>query len=78
MSIQITIRNIPIKVRDKLAVRAARQGNSMQEYLRQELERMASRPTVEEVSERIRQRKNRTGTQLATEDVLAARDADRR
>jgi len=42
MPIQITIRNVPEKVRDELAARAALQGKSMQEYLRSELERLAS------------------------------------
>jgi plasmid stability protein len=42
MSIQITIRDVPERVRDELAARAALQGKSMQEYLRAELERMAA------------------------------------
>lgn len=78
MAVQITVRNVPAEVRDQLSSRAARKGQSMQEYLRQELERMASRPTVEEVSERIRERKARSGTRLSAADVLSARDADRR
>ena len=47
MAIQITIRDVPEKVRDELAARAALQGKSMQEYLRTELERMAARPSVD-------------------------------
>ena len=46
MTIQITVRDVPAKVRDELAARAALQGQSMQEYLRKELERLAARPTV--------------------------------
>ena len=42
MPIQITIRNVAEKVRDELAARAALQGKSTQEYLRSELERLAS------------------------------------
>ena len=34
MAVQITIRDVPDKVRDELAARAARQGKSMQEFLR--------------------------------------------
>lgn len=78
MNVQITVRNVPAEVRDELASRAARKGQSMQEYLRQELERMAARPTVQDVSESIRQRKARSGTRLTAADVLVARDADRR
>ena len=54
MSVQITIRDVPDAVKDELAARAALQGKSMQEYLRAELERLAARPPVEKVLERIR------------------------
>jgi len=47
MSVQITVRDVPEKVRDELAARAALQGKSMQEYLRAELERLASRPSID-------------------------------
>ena len=50
----------------------------MQEYLRQELQRMAARPPVDQVLARIQARKTTTGTQLSSADILAARDADRR
>ena len=78
MNVQITIRNIRTDVRDELAARAARKGQSMQEFLRNELERIAALPTAEELLDKIRQRKGATGTRLEPSDVLAARDADRR
>jgi hypothetical protein len=78
MSVQITIRDVPGAVRDELAARAALQGKSMQEYLRAELERLATRPPVEEVLERIRERKATAGTRLSPEEILGHRDADRR
>ena len=78
MSVQITIRNIRTDVRDELAARAARKGQSMQEFLRHELERMAALPTAEELLEKLRQRKGATGTRLERSDVLAARAVDRR
>jgi antitoxin FitA len=78
VNVQITIRNVPTKVRDELAARAALQGKSMQEYLREELERLAARPPIEEVLARIRQRKRTAGTRLTTEEILAHRDTDRR
>jgi adenine C2-methylase RlmN of 23S rRNA A2503 and tRNA A37 len=62
---------------DELAARAALQGKSMQEYLRAELVRLAARPSVEKVLERIRERKATTGTRLSPEEILAHRDADR-
>ena len=47
MGVQITIRDVPEAVRDELAARAARAGQSMQEFLRLELARLAARPTVD-------------------------------
>ena len=78
MSVQITIRDVPDAVRDELAARAALQGKSMQEYLRAELERLAARPPVEELLERIRERKAMARTRLSPEEILTQRDADRR
>jgi plasmid stability protein len=78
MAIQITIRDVPEKVRDELAARAALQGKSMQEYLRAELERMAARPSVDAWLERVRKRKRASQTRISTADILKARDADRR
>ena len=37
MGVQITIRDVPVAVRDELAARAARERKSMQEYLKQRL-----------------------------------------
>ncbi len=46
MPVQITIEDVPEDVHDALAVRAARQRQSMQAFLREELERIASRPSI--------------------------------
>lgn len=78
MAVQITIRDVPEKVRDELAARAALQGKSMQEYLRMELERMAARPSVEVWLEQVRKRKRASQTRVSTAQILKARDADRR
>jgi len=78
MRVQITIRDVPGAVRDELAARAALQGKSMQEYLRAELERLASLPPIDKVLERIRERKATARTRLSPEEILAFRDADRR
>lgn len=78
MAVQITVRNVPKKVRDQLASRAAAQGKSMQEYLRGELERLASRPTVETWLDQVRRRKRALGTRLSAAEILEHRDADRR
>jgi hypothetical protein len=78
MSIQITIRDVPEKVRDEIAARAALQGKSMQEYLRAELERLASRPSVDVWLEQVRKRKRASRTRVSVGRILKERDADRR
>jgi hypothetical protein len=78
MSIQITIRDVSEKVRDELAARAALQGKSMQEYLRAELERLASRPSLESWLEQVRKRKRASQTRVSPAQILTTRDADRR
>jgi len=78
MAVQITIRDVPERVRDELAARAALQGKSMQEYLRMELERMAARPSVEAWLEQVRKRKRASQTRVSAAQILKARDADRR
>jgi len=78
MAVQITIREVPETVRDELAARAAREGKSMQEYLRLELERLASRPTPDAWLAQVRKRKRMFGTQVSSAQILKQRDADRR
>jgi plasmid stability protein len=78
MTIQITIRDVPEKVRDELAARAALQGRSMQEFLRAELERLAARPSVDTWIQQVRKRKRAGETRVSVEQILKNRDADRR
>ena len=78
MAVQITIRNVPEEVRDELAARAALKRQSMQEYLREALERMTSKPSRETVLAEARRRVEASGTVITSEMILEARDADRR
>lgn len=78
MPVAITIRNVPEDVRDILAARAARQGRSLQEFLLGELRDAAAKPTVDEVITRARARLVEAPTGVTVDDILAARDADRR
>jgi antitoxin FitA len=78
MAVQLTIRDVPEKVRDELAARAASQGKSMQEYLRSELERMAGRPSAAAWLEQVRRRKRATRTLLSSKQILDSRETDRR
>jgi len=79
MSKAITIRNVPDEVRDELAARAGRAGQSLQEYVRGLLVDTASRPSTADVLARARARLNAAGSsRVDAESILAARDADRR
>lgn len=78
MPVRITIRKIPEDVRDELAARAAFERQSMQEFLRSELMRIAARPSVDAWLERVRDRKRAAGTRVPPSRILRARDADRR
>jgi hypothetical protein len=77
MAIQINIRDVPERVRDELAARAALQGKSMQEFLRAELERIAARPSVESWLEQVRKRKRAAQTRVSPQQILEHRNADR-
>lgn len=78
MATSITIRDVPDKARDELAARAALSGRSLQEYLRAKLIELARRPDAETLLAKIRERKQRTGAKLASDKILAHRDAGRR
>lgn len=76
--VAITIRDVPDKVRDELAARAARAGQSLQEYLRGVLVATADKPTTQDVIARARARLDTTGVRLDAKAILAAKDIDRR
>ena len=78
MTVQITIRSVPEEVRDQLAIRAAQQHQSMQEYLLSELERIASRPSVATWLDHVRRRKDAANSRVPSESILHAREADQK
>ncbi|MGH8996878.1 MAG: FitA-like ribbon-helix-helix domain-containing protein [Acidimicrobiales bacterium] len=78
MPVAITVRGVPDGVHDELAARAARCGRSLQEYLLAHLVEVASRPSVDEVVARARDRVRLTQTVLDIDAILADRDSDRR
>ncbi|MCO7222252.1 hypothetical protein [Klenkia sp. PcliD-1-E] len=77
MPVNMSIRNVPDEVRDVLAARAAAAGQSLQEYVLGQLAALASKPTDDELWERIRARVQRSGVTISAEEILAHRDADR-
>jgi antitoxin FitA len=56
MSRMVQIRNVPDELHRELRVRAAKAGMSLSEFLLREVAKIAERPSLEEVLERIRQR----------------------
>ena len=76
--VTITIRDVRAEARDELAARAAREGKSLQEYLRTLLLDTVAKPAVADVLARARRRVAATGVEVDAEEILAARDADRR
>ncbi len=74
----ITIRDVPEEVRDVLASRVARAGQSLQEHLRLTLIEVAARPSPREWVVEVRRRKGQTGAVFDADQILAHRDAERR
>lgn len=73
----ITIRNVPEEIRNELAARAARAGQSLQEYLHGELVNIANKPDMQTLMKRMRERVERAGVEVSAEQILAWRDTDR-
>ena len=53
----IQIRNVPDSLHRTLKARAALEGKSLSDYLREELERVAERPTLESLRQRLADRR---------------------
>ena len=56
MSKMIQLRNVPDALHRTLKVRAAQSGRSLSDYLIEEIERVAERPTIPELRERLASR----------------------
>jgi plasmid stability protein len=78
VAVQISIRDVPERVRDELAARAALQGKSMQEFLRAELERLTARPSIDAWLQQVRKRKRAMQTRVTSKQILKNKNADRR
>lgn len=71
----IQLRDVPDDVHRTLKARAAADGRSLSDYILREVERLARTPTPAELDARIAAR---GASGISTDDVLAAREADRR
>jgi plasmid stability protein len=66
----LLVRDVPDDVHAALQRRAARRGQSLQQFLAAELRRLADRPSVDEVLDRIERRSGgRVGLRQAAEDL---------
>jgi hypothetical protein len=71
----ILVRGVSDDVHSALQQRAQRRGQSLQQYLASELERLAERPTMDEVLSRIERRR---GGRVGFAQTVEALDAERR
>jgi len=70
----LLVRNIPEDVHAALQRRAERRGQSLQQFLAGELRRLAERPSIDEVLDRIeRHSGGRVGLQQAADDLAEER-----
>lgn len=76
--VSITVRRVPVAWRNELAARASQERKSLQEYMLGLIETAVSRPPLDAVIERSRARARASGITVTIEDILEARDADRR
>ena len=66
----ILVRDVPVAVHAALQRRAEQRGQSLQQYLAGELKRLAERPSLDEVLDRIgRRRGGRVGFAQAVQDL---------
>lgn len=71
----VLVRNVPDEVHAALLRRAERSGQSLQQYLATELTRLAERPTVDELLDRVDGRQGgRIGLAQAAADLAAERE----
>jgi plasmid stability protein len=75
MSKMVQVRNVPDALHRKLKVRAADAGQTLSDYLLAELERLAARPTRDEMLARIHARRRVALKRPAAEVIRAERES---
>jgi plasmid stability protein len=74
MSKMIQVRDVPESVHGALKARAAREGMSLSDFIKRELERVAERPTMREWLERAQQAKPIPAQRTAAQVIRELRD----
>jgi len=75
MSKMIQVRDVPERVHRILKARAAREGMSLSDFIKQELEHSAERPTMREWLETTRQAKAIPSKRSAAQIIRELRDS---
>lgn len=75
--VAITVRNVPMEVRDELAAQAANAGKSLEEYVREVLRETAERPPLDEWLRRVRARVKASRLHIEPERIAAVLREDR-
>ena len=70
----IQVRDVPESVHGALKSRAAREGMSLSDFIKRELERVAERPTMREWLERTQQAKPIPAKRTAAQVIRELRD----
>ncbi len=76
MTKMIQIRNVPDDLHRKLKVRAAQKGMTLSDYLLSEVEKVAEKPTLAEMMERLRGREPVELDEPPEVTIRRFRDAD--
>lgn len=75
MAKMIQVRDVPDEVHRTLGNRAAREGLSLTDFIKRELERIAERPSMQEWLDRTRETKSTHGKPSAAELIREMRDS---
>jgi plasmid stability protein len=75
MSKMIQVRDVPDQVHSTLKARAAREGMSLSDYIKRELQRAAERPSMREWLDRTHQVKPIPAKRSAAQIIRELRDA---
>ena len=74
MSKMIRIRDVPDQLHETLKARAAREGMTLSDFIKKELERIAARPTLREWLDRTEQSRPIPGKRTAAQLIRELRD----
>jgi antitoxin FitA len=74
MSKMIQVRDVPESLHRTLKMRAAREGMSLSDFIKRELQRIADRPTLQEWLDRTSQAKPIRSGQSAAQIIRELRD----